>query len=173
MSELSYSSASFTIRKDIVEAHRRAWQRLAHPGTWLTGTERVAIAAESRNAKKCLLCSYGEKEDELRHSRNEILKKLGPKELVDSAAVIATFNKMGRIADSTGIPLDGMLDVITIDIQSKIGLNRFQSAANTPKPGGLKSILSKSIMPIAPLGMKLLLALQRESESSQPEDNGE
>ncbi len=56
MSEVSYSSASIAVRDDIIEAHRRAWQRLAKPGTWWTGRERVAIAEESRNGPECKLC---------------------------------------------------------------------------------------------------------------------
>jgi len=56
MSEISYSSAPIAVRNDIVEAHRRAWQRIAKPGTWWAGQKRVAIAAEARNARKCTLC---------------------------------------------------------------------------------------------------------------------
>lgn len=41
------------IRSDIAEAHRRAWERLAAAGSWWTGEERVAIAAEVRAARKC------------------------------------------------------------------------------------------------------------------------
>ncbi|MCP4908740.1 MAG: hypothetical protein GY910_27510 [bacterium] len=44
------------IREDLVEAHRHAWTRLANAGTWWTGTERVAIAAESRAAAYCRFC---------------------------------------------------------------------------------------------------------------------
>ncbi len=56
MSEIDYTAASIRVRDDITEAHRRAWQRIAAPGTWWTGKERVAIAAEVRNAVKCALC---------------------------------------------------------------------------------------------------------------------
>jgi hypothetical protein len=56
MSEIDYASAPIKVRDDITEAHRRAWQRIAVPGTWWTGDERVAIAAEARNAVKCTLC---------------------------------------------------------------------------------------------------------------------
>lgn len=56
MSELSYESAPFAVREDLTAAHRRAWQRLVRPGTWLTGEQRVAIAAETRKAKSCSLC---------------------------------------------------------------------------------------------------------------------
>jgi len=44
------------IRHDLVLAHRRAWERLAEPGTWWTGRERVAIAAEARAAAYCSFC---------------------------------------------------------------------------------------------------------------------
>ena len=56
MSEIDYASAPIKVRDDITEAHRRAWQRIAAPGTWWTGKDRVAIAAEVRNAVKCALC---------------------------------------------------------------------------------------------------------------------
>ena len=44
------------IREDLPAAHRRAWARLANPGTWWTAEERVAIAAESRAAVYCAFC---------------------------------------------------------------------------------------------------------------------
>lgn len=51
-----YAAAPYPIRRDLPEAHRRAWQRLARPGTWWSGAERVAIAAEARRASACELC---------------------------------------------------------------------------------------------------------------------
>ncbi len=56
MSAFAYSDAPVPIRGDIPAAHRGAWERLAAPGSWWTGAERVAIAAEVRNAAKCALC---------------------------------------------------------------------------------------------------------------------
>ena len=44
------------IRPDLTEAHERAWAAIAGPGTWLTGAERVAVAAEIRSAHACELC---------------------------------------------------------------------------------------------------------------------
>ena len=57
MSAFTYSDAPVPSRGDIAAAHRGAWERLAAPGNWWTGAERVAIAAEVRNAAKCALCS--------------------------------------------------------------------------------------------------------------------
>lgn len=51
-----YSAAEVQIREDLPEAHRALWEHLRSPGTWWTGTQRVAIAAESRNATACALC---------------------------------------------------------------------------------------------------------------------
>lgn len=45
------------IRPDIPAAHRAFWHRLAGPGSWFSGEERVAIAAESRLALDCPLCA--------------------------------------------------------------------------------------------------------------------
>lgn len=39
-----------------MEDHRRVWRHIASPGTWFDGAQRVAIAAEARNAKHCPLC---------------------------------------------------------------------------------------------------------------------
>ncbi len=43
MTEIDYASASIKVRDDITEAHWRAWQRIANPGTWWTGKERVIL----------------------------------------------------------------------------------------------------------------------------------
>ena len=51
-----YADSPFTIRGELIAAHGRTWQRLARPGTWWSGAERVAIAAETRHAPTCPLC---------------------------------------------------------------------------------------------------------------------
>jgi len=57
MTTISYAAASTPVRADLVEAHEKLWQNLAEPGTWWTGAERVAIAAEVRKAWTCTLCT--------------------------------------------------------------------------------------------------------------------
>ena len=109
----------------------------------------------------------GEDNEALGRSRQELLERVGPEGLVDAAGVAATFNMMDRIADSTGIPLDGPLDFMTIDMRSEIGLDQFPSAANTPKPSALKRVLSRALKPVAPFGMKIMLALQ--GKPAEPE----
>ncbi len=57
MQPFRYDDAPFPIRPDIPEAHREFWGRLAAPGSWWTGAQRVAIAAETRNALACPFCA--------------------------------------------------------------------------------------------------------------------
>lgn len=56
MAEISYDHAAVPVREALTAAHARAWRRLAAPGTWLTGAERVAVMAEVRQAPHCALC---------------------------------------------------------------------------------------------------------------------
>ena len=44
------------IRGELANALDNAWARLGQPGTWWTGTQRLAIAAESRKAMSCAVC---------------------------------------------------------------------------------------------------------------------
>ncbi len=53
---LIYESATVAVREDLVAEHRDVWRRMGRAGTWWTGAERVAIAAESRLARDCELC---------------------------------------------------------------------------------------------------------------------
>lgn len=56
MTLTDYDSAPFPIRADLRDAHERAWRRLARPGRWWTGAERLAIAEEVRHAPQCAYC---------------------------------------------------------------------------------------------------------------------
>ncbi len=44
------------IREDLPSAFRGFWAWLAEPGNWWSGAEKVAIAAEARNAPFCEFC---------------------------------------------------------------------------------------------------------------------
>jgi alkylhydroperoxidase family enzyme len=52
----SFDPHALPIRDGLARERKRAWQRLAAAGTWWSGEERVAIAAEARNAPSCALC---------------------------------------------------------------------------------------------------------------------
>lgn len=59
MSHFDYgrNASGLPVREDIQAAHRAYWAELARPGSWWSGQERVAIAAEVRRASTCALCA--------------------------------------------------------------------------------------------------------------------
>ncbi len=52
-----YSDAPYCLPEYKAAAHRGAWDYMAQPGSWWTGSDRVAIATASRAAQDCALCS--------------------------------------------------------------------------------------------------------------------
>ena len=56
MEPISYSDSVYPVRDDFAEAHNRYWQRLASPGAWLSGAQRVDVAREVRQAQQCNFC---------------------------------------------------------------------------------------------------------------------
>jgi hypothetical protein len=61
-------------------------------------------------------------------TRSALIDELGELRLVDTAGVIGNFQKMVRIADSTGIPVDGPMAEFSADIRQQLGLNDLPSA---------------------------------------------
>lgn len=55
--EISVDGHALPIRPALAGAIELAWHRLARPGTWWSGAERLAIAAEVRHALVCPLCA--------------------------------------------------------------------------------------------------------------------
>jgi hypothetical protein len=56
MAPFDYAGLALPISDAMRAAQRRAWERLAAPGAWWTGAEKLAIAAETRAARDCGLC---------------------------------------------------------------------------------------------------------------------
>lgn len=56
MNAIDYSSAPFPVRANFSETHTRFWNRLASPGAWLSGAQKIAIAMEIRQSQDCTLC---------------------------------------------------------------------------------------------------------------------
>jgi hypothetical protein len=64
-------------------------------------------------------------EGRLRGTRQALLEALGPEKVVDAVSVASNFERMVRIADATGIPLDRPLEVASAELRSELGLERF------------------------------------------------
>ncbi len=71
-------------------------------------------------------------DDALQRERRALRSVLSAESFVDVAATIGAFNVVDRVADATGIPLDSMLEGMSVDLRRDLNLARFASAANTP-----------------------------------------
>ena len=59
----------------------------------------------------------------------------GGQVVVEAAAVAANFQRMVRIADSIGIPVDNMTTELGQGVRAELGLEKFASAQNTLASG--------------------------------------
>jgi hypothetical protein len=65
---------------------------------------------------------------DLESARADLVNTLGERAMVDAAGVIGNFQRMVRIADSTGIPVDGFMAEANADVRETLGLNNLPSA---------------------------------------------
>ena len=71
----------------------------------------------------------GENDTALSRIRAALLTALGPRGLVDAAAIVGLFDAIDRVADATGIPLEADKVVQSADIRATLGLDRFAVGA--------------------------------------------
>jgi hypothetical protein len=69
---------------------------------------------------------------EISRTRDNLLQVAGEVVTVDAAGVAANFQRMVRIADSMGIPIDEQNVVAGAGIREELNISRFASAQNTP-----------------------------------------
>jgi hypothetical protein len=63
-------------------------------------------------------------DETLARTRSAVVDALGPAAMVDAAGVASNFERMVRIADSTGIELGAFLEEATGDARHALGLER-------------------------------------------------
>ena len=102
-------------------------------------------------------------EAELAEARRAALAALGPESFVAAAAVASNFERMVRIADATGIPLDAPLAAISADMRAELGIDAFGSAANTPRVSAPRRLLGRALAPLARYLMPALAKLSRRA----------
>lgn len=70
-------------------------------------------------------------QENLESTRQRLQDRAGTEALVDAAGVAANFQRMVRIADSIGIPVDDMHSEVGQQVRADLNLERFPSAQNT------------------------------------------
>ncbi len=117
--------------------------------------EGVEAGVELRNFADAILMQPAE---EIVRTRKQLVEKLGEPAMIDAAAVVGNFQRMVRIADSTGIPLDEPVLMISQSIREDLGINNFNASANSPKLPLLKRILGRLMAPFAATMLKKMAA---------------
>jgi hypothetical protein len=114
--------------------------------------EAAAEASGVAHAQELLAFAdalVGEDDAALAAARARLAAALGPGGLVDAAAVASNFERMVRIADATGIPLDAPIAALTEALREDLGVARFRSAANTPAAGAAARWVGRLLAPVA------------------------
>lgn len=83
-------------------------------------------------------------------ARAAVAEKLGVEAMVDSVGVVANFQRMVRIADSTGIPLDTPVLMMTQGIREELRINDYSAAKNSPRLSLVKKFAGRMLAPFAP-----------------------
>ena len=76
--------------------------------------------------------SLASRDEDLSRHREALLEMAGPAVVVDAAGVAANFQRMTRIADAIGIPVDDrMTGEMGMQVRAELDLERFPSARNS------------------------------------------
>jgi len=70
-------------------------------------------------------------EPHLPAARRDVRAAVGPAGLAEASLTVGAFNGLTRVADATGIALDGGTLAATRDVRAELGLNGFAGAAST------------------------------------------
>jgi hypothetical protein len=98
----------------------------------------------------------GDDDAALARARERVIAEVGAAEFVDAVAVASNFERMVRIADSIGIPLEKSLDAVSGGLREDLGLNQFGSSANTPPLGSIRKALGRTLWPAVRTALKLV-----------------
>ena len=71
------------------------------------------------------------RDGDLAERRAAVESALGAEAVVDAAATVANYQRMVRIADGCGIPLDRFTDEQSAEWRASLGVDEYYSALNT------------------------------------------
>jgi hypothetical protein len=89
-------------------------------------------------------------------ARERVASELGESAMVDAAAVIGNFQRMVRIADGTGIPLDAPVAMISADMRADLGIDGYDGASNTAPVRGLQRMVGRGLSRVLPMVLRVM-----------------
>lgn len=98
-------------------------------GSSASETQEIPFASELNNFAEAVA---QRDTTNISRTRDELVEVAGEIVMVDAAGVAANFQRMVRIADSMGIPIDEKSVEPGANIRQELDLGRFESAQNTP-----------------------------------------
>ncbi len=99
----------------------------------------------------------------LASARDALRDAAGSEALVDAAAVLGNFERMVRIADGTGIPLDEVVHTMSGDFREGLGIDSYRSRREVDA-GPLARAFAPVLRRVASLGLGLAGRLTRRSD---------
>ena len=113
----------------------------------LTDASRTDIkgVANSKELLQFATTYLGDDPSAFDEARQALVDKMGTEAMVDAVGIVSNFQRMDRIADSTGIPSETPTLVMAEELCEQLGIDKYVSAANTDKPPFLKRLLIKCI----------------------------
>lgn len=96
----------------------------------------------------------GDDDAALASARARLISEIGPEAFVDATAVVANFERMVRIADATGTPLDAPIAMMATALREELDLDRFGSAGNTPRAGMVQRAIGRMLSPFAGVALR-------------------
>ena len=94
--------------------------------------------------------SVGVDKEATERARVNLSLAIGEQGVIDAAGIVANFQRMVKIADGTGIPLDKPVALITAGMREDLGIDNFRTAANTPPVKGLSRLFGAVLNKIVP-----------------------
>ncbi|MGH2897380.1 MAG: hypothetical protein ACRDMZ_01800 [Solirubrobacteraceae bacterium] len=110
----------------------------------------------------------GDDDAALAAARERVRREMGADALVDAVAVVANFERMVRIADATGTPLDAPIATMATGLRAELDLDRFGSAANTPRAGVIQRAFGHMLSPFAGALLRRMGTRMSRSRPDQP-----
>ncbi len=96
----------------------------------------------------------GGEEDEIASARGALCSVVGDAGMIDAAAVAGNFQRMVRIADGTGIPLDTPVKLVSADLREELGIDAFGSASETSATSRFGRLAGRLMRPLVPFVAK-------------------
>lgn len=100
------------------------------------------------------------RDDDLPAKREAVHEAVGDAGLIDACGIVANFQRMVRIADSTGIPLDAPAEMMSADLRGDIGVESFPSASNTPDVGAVQRVAGNVLRPVISTALRAIGAVK-------------